>query len=48
MSIDIIFIKVSFSFKKKLPINMAKIMLVSLKAATCGTGAYVKAQTTIA
>ena len=35
------------SFKKKYPINIEKNILVSLKAATNGIGAFVKPQTTI-
>ena len=40
--------KVNFSFKNKEPIKSAKIILVSLRAATNGIGACVKAQTTAA
>ena len=42
-----VFKRVNFSFKKKAPINKAKIMLISLRAATNGTGACVKAQTIV-
>ena len=42
-----VFKGVNFSFKKKAPINKAKIILVSLRAATNGTGACVKAQTMV-
>ena len=38
-NIEPIFSKVNFSFKNKLPINMAKIIPVSLKAPTSGIGA---------
>ena len=40
--------KVNFSFKNKEPIKRAKIILVSLRAAIKGTGAWVKAQTIVA
>ena len=42
-----VFKRVNFSFKKKVPINRAKIILVSLRAATNGTGACVNAQTIV-
>ena len=40
--------KVNFSFKNKEPIKRAKIILVSLRAAIKGTGAWVNAQTIVA
>ena len=46
-NIDIIFVVVIFSFKKKYPIRIEKSILVSLNAPTIGIGALVKAHTTI-
>ena len=44
----VVFKRVNFSFKKKVPINKAKIMLVSLRAATVGIEDFVKAQIIVA
>ena len=45
--IDVKVTALIFSFKKKYPINIEKKILVSLRAATRGIGAFVKPQTTI-